>query len=387
MVQSMKRIMFSAGEVSGDLHGSNLALELKNRFGNNVELFGLGGQRMSNAGVKIIDDITTLSTIGFTEPISFILKKLRVGLKLKKLFKSEEIDLLILIDNQGFNIPLSKWAKDCNIKTMYFFPPPVSIWGHWNAKKLVKQVDTILCPFETDHSIYLNEGGCSLFVGHPFIDTVKTFKSKDDIRKELNIKSEKVVSLLPGSRTQEINNLLHTMLLASEILHKQYDLTFLIAISSQKFKERIVKEVSNFPDLKIIPIDKWNYDYLNISDFAITSSGTATLEIALLGIPMVILYQISSLTFTIGKKLVKAEHVGLPNLLYGDTVVPELLQKDMNVEEIVKQTSKFLDDKNYYDSTIRKLLSIKDKLGEPGVFSRICDIVEEVLFDEQSSRD
>lgn len=373
--KNKKTIFFSAGEVSGDYQGSLVLKELSK----NKELFcyGIGGKKMQAEGFHLIFDVTTLNTIGLIEGLRYYFKiRQQVYKKIIAFLDENPPDVAVLIDNQGFNIPLAKKLRKHNTTVLYYFPPPVSIWHENLTKKLKNIIDGFIVPFYDDYLLYKENGCTAFFSGHPLLDTVKRTKPISDVRQELKLQpGQKLIGLLPGSRQQEIYKFLPVMLDAARRLSKEIDIQYLLPVAGDYYLSFIKQCISDYPDLPITLLEELNYDKLGACDLHIMSSGTATLESALLGVPMIILYKIHPITFFIAKQLVQTEHVGLPNILHKTEVAPELLQKDMNSENIYEQALSYLKDNYKWKQTSDLLNTTKNMLGEEGVLSRVAEYI------------
>lgn len=337
-------IFISAGEISGDVHAGELMKVLKKMSPRTV-FSGIGGKNMTEAGLHSISgDVSTLSTIGLVDSLRFSMKKSRAYGDALVYLKKHRIDMVILVDNQGFNIPLMKAAKALGIRTVYYFPPHVSIWGEWNAPVLAKFADLIICPHAADFEVYKEHTANAVFCGNPLLDKIHDFKMNRNFISKYHLdKKKKTVTLLPGSRHQEIETLLPVMLDAAKVLMEKHGLQVLLPVSHPDFKQKIEAMVDS-KGLKdrIILLNGLSYEAMNLSDVNILSSGTASLESVLFNRPPVICYRISALSFFIGKMLVKKKMIGLPNIILDKKVFPEYLQKDCNADNIVKQALHYL---------------------------------------------
>ncbi len=372
------RIFIATGEVSGDIHGALVAKKLK-ELDSSAEIVGFGGRKMAQAQVENIYDMSTLSSIGILEGLNpvFAFKKFEALKKLDKYIEENPIDVMFLVDNQGINLLLVKYCKKKNIPCIYYFPPHVGIWGKWNAKKL-RSCKAVITQFMFDYDVYQKYGCNVIFSGHPFVD----FKRNSDPNSILGKKcSEKkyTVGVLFGSRIQEINSLSPIFIKSMQMLNNTLgrDVHFLIPIAYPEYKKIIEDKIKAnseiFENMSYTLLE--NDDTENVyaySDTIILSSGTSSLIAALYEKPMVICYKISYLTFFLAKFFVKGGFVGMPNILLGKSVAPELLQADCNSYAIVDQISHYLKDKDLYESVKQELSTVKNELGEAGVIERVA---------------
>ena len=375
----MIKVAISAAEVSGDINGAHLAAELKS-LAPDIVLFGMGGENMRSAGVSIKVDITEKSTIGITEALRHLPSQLFAYLKMVRLLKKERPQALVLIDAQGFNIPLVKAAKKLKIKTIYYISPHYWLWGLEKELKEVAGIpDKIIAIFEDEASLYFKAGAKVAYFGHPLVDTVKTTMEKEEFFSKLGLDPlTKIIGLFPGSRLQEIRTLLPFELKAAEIIDSAIGgAQFLLSVASPKLKKDIMKILAK-TKINVKMLYGLNYDVLNASDVIITSGGSTTLEAAILNTPSVMFYRLSKLSeFFIFKVLkIKVPFYSLPNLLEGKEIIPELVQKEATPENLAEETIALLVDDKRVARIKSDFANIRKKLGSPGVVRKVA---EEVL--------
>ncbi|MFH1542329.1 MAG: lipid-A-disaccharide synthase, partial [bacterium] len=280
----MKKIMISAGEVSGDTHGKYLVRELK-KLDPNIYFFGMGSEQLLAEGVDVKVDITKKGSVGILEALPNIVPVYIAFLKMVALMKHVRPDILILIDSQGINMPLAKRAKQLGIRTVYYIAPQEWLWGtDKGVKKVAETVDSIISIFAKEHAVYEKAAANTQYFGHPLIDIVKPTLSKDETRKQfLGTTEGPVISLCPGSRTQEIKKLFPILLRAGEIIQKECpQAKFLIPAASNNIIKEIFGLIKDFRPKAVVG---HTYDILNASDVAICTSGTINLEASILGTP------------------------------------------------------------------------------------------------------
>lgn len=367
--------MFSAGEVSGDLHASFLLKELKKHLPDTY-FFGMGGEKLAAEGGEVSLDITALGSIGLIEALPRILSLNSALSRMKSLLTKERPDLLILIDSQGFNMPLAAFAKSLGIKTCYYIPPQEWLWGTPRGlKKVAGLIDMVLAIFEKEYISYKNAGARVFYFGHPLLDIVKPTLSKTEARQRfLGEFSGPVVALFPGSRSQELDSLLPVFLAVADLLSREFStIRFLLPPASSWAKDKLVRSLKNV-SLPINLIDGHNYDVINCSDLVIAASGTINLEASILGIPNIMAYKFSWLSYLIGKYLLgidkKISFFSMPNILLNEKVVPELIMKAASSENIVLAARPFLSDPLFREQTVRSLARVKSRLGPAGAISR-----------------
>ncbi len=375
----MKKVMIMSGEASGDLHGANLARELQ-RHDPSMVLFGVGSKHMRNAGVRMLADASEISVVGAVEVLTHLGAILRVLNRLKRFLEQERPDLLILIDFPDFNIRLGKAAKRLGISILYYISPQVWAWRKGRVKTIADLVKTMVVVFPFEVDIYKAAGVDVRYVGHPLTDVVQSPLNRSDARKQLGLDPEKkTVALLPGSRTKEITYLLPDMLAAGEILQKQFpDIQFVLPIAPT-LSEDLIRTFTVKSGIVVTLIDGRAYDVLRASDAAMVTSGTATLETGLMGVPMVIVYRLSSLSYHIGRMLVDVRHIGLVNIVAGKKIVPELVQYDSTPEKIAEAMTGILSNPVYYKQIQTQLAGVRAQLGEAGTSGRVASIVLDLL--------
>ncbi len=372
--------MIIAGEASGDMHGASLVQEML-KIDPNLNFFGIGGNKMAESGVKLLANVAQTAVVGLTEVVSKLFGFIKIIRSLTKSLDNLKPDLVILIDYPDFNLNIvARAAKKRNIKIFYYISPQVWAWrkGRINQiKKLVNKMAVIL-PFEVD--FYASRGFHVHYVGHPLLDLVKQNYSKTESRQKFNLAGAKTtIGLLPGSRISEVEKLLPEMLRAAASLQKQIpDIQFVLPLADT-LEEKIINEIISRVDIKINVIRGNTYDVISCADLAIVASGTATLETALLGIPMIIVYKISPLSYFIGKLVISVQNIGLVNIIAGKTIVPELIQGEATGERIALEALAILTNDEKKQQIIKELNSIRAKLGNPGAAIRAAKLACDML--------
>lgn len=378
----MKKIMVSAGEVSGDIHASYLVRELKT-LDQQLTFFGVGSERLKAEGVRIDFDITSRATIGLLEALPNIPTLYLTFKKIVSLLHQERPDLLLLVDSQGINMPLAREAKKLGIKTVYYIAPQEWLWGNTrNLQNVANTIDLILAIFEKEYHAYKRVGGRVSFFGHPLVDIVKPTLDKPAALSLFFGSSSAVfptIALCPGSRAQEIQKLLPVLLKASSLIKQKLPSSrFLISAASLGIIKKIFAYVSEYGPKAIVD---HSYDILNVSDLALCTSGTINLEASILGVPNVMVYKLSPLTYFIGKHFLKIDkkipYFSMPNLLLNSPVIPELVMNQANPERIAIEALSILKNPDKINEMKTAFLSLKEKLGSPGVISRCA---KEVLM-------
>jgi lipid-A-disaccharide synthase len=367
-----KCVMIIAGEVSGDLHGSRLVTAMRER---NKALFfcGIGGQALKAAGVRVFVDASELSVVGITEAF-FKLPNLFKGMAVaKKTLKRLLPDLLILIDFPDFNLNLAAFAKKLGVPVLYYISPQIWAWRPGRVEKIGKLVDhmAVILPFEED--FYRKHEIPVTFVGHPLLDTNLDYATKI-LQKPENAIS--VIGLLPGSRDREIARHLPIMVDAAKILlNRMNNIRFIVSVApdvKRKTVEEIVNKHKGSAKLEIV--SEHVRKIFERSRVVIAVSGTVTLESAISGTPMVIIYKVSPVSYWLGRAMIQVKHIGLVNLITGKKIVPELIQDQASPDRIADTVFNMLSDAANLERLKLELLQVKDILGGPGASARVADI-------------
>lgn len=365
-----KRMMISAGEVSGELYGALLSRAVKSKWPD-IEIIGIGGHRMKSEGVQLIASIS--SALGLTETVRHWRAIIKNFKKATEALIRQKPDILVLIDYPDFNIPLAKKAKSKGVPILYYVSPQVWAWRAGRVKKIASRVNKIavLFPFEAD--IYRNTGLPCEFVGHPIAETIDIRQTKEELRKKLGLDPTKeVIALLPGSRLAEINRNQQLIRNVAEKIHSEFpNIQVVIPLVSGT---GLHKEMPDY----IRVIHDRTVEVVACSEAAAVASGTATLETALLGTPMVVFYKLSFLTVFFARLLIKVKFISLVNLLYGKEVVVELIQKNATAEKIFSELKRILGDSEYRQNMISSLMKIKEIMGKKTASERVASMVGEL---------
>lgn len=374
------KLMLSAAEVSGDVQGAALAGEIK-KIQRDVYLFGMGGERMAAAGVDIKLDITEKSTIGLIEPLKFIPSHIRSLRFLTDLMKKEKPDALIVIDAQGFHVPLVKAARELNIRTVYYIAPQEWLWGtERGVKKIAGAVDLIVAVFKKEYDAYKKAGANVVYFGHPLLDIVAPSHTKERLRLASYVEAgAPFVGLFPGSRRQEIEGLLPIMLDSIKLIKSKLGkVNPLLGLSSLKFKD-MVEQMVNEAKVNLSIIEGGTYDTLAACDVCLAASGTILLEAAILGAPIIMMYKISPLSYFIGKYILRIDkkipYFSMPNILANERVVPEFVMGDANAETISNEVTSLLKDRSRIEKMKDGLFRVKKMLGDPGVVAKAAQSI------------
>jgi len=376
-----KTIMIVAGEASGDMHGASLVREML-RIDPFLSFYGIGGNKMQEAGVQLLVNASETAVVGLTEVISKFGTLFRIIRQVKKSLDVMKPQLVILIDYPDFNLNfVAPAAKKRGIKIFYYISPQVWAWRKSRIHKIKRLVDkmAVILPFEVD--TYAAKGFTVDYVGHPLLDLVKPSYSKQESLKKFNLdESKTTIGLLPGSRLSEVIKLLPEMLRAAEIMAQKIQTAQFILPLADTLEEKTVGDIISGFSVKVKVISGQTYDAISCCDLAIVASGTATLETALLGVPMIIIYKISPLSYFIGKFIVDVQNIGLANIIAGKTVVPEFIQEDVNGHRIAAEALDILTDEKRKLEIIKELAAIRSKLGDHGAATKTARLAYDMIW-------
>ena len=368
--------MIIAGEASGDIHGAHLVKAIR-ALNRELDFFGIGGNALRQAGVRVVVDNSQIAVVGVSEAflkLKILLNALRVA---KDGLRRIRPALLIVIDFPDFNLRVATAAKKLGIPVMYYISPQVWAWRSRRVKKIKKVVDHMVVIFPFEVAFYKKWNVPVTFVGHPLIDSMTSRRSKE---KKENLKGDGLlIGLLPGSRNEEITRLLPTMVQVADILSGQLPgIRFAIPVASSVDRTLVETIVEGGAAGLLILSDRLR-DVLDEATLIITASGTVTLEAAIAGTPMIIVYKVSPLSYWLGKRLIRVKHIGLANLVAGRSIVPELIQHEASAENIAHQALQMLRDEKWLAETGHQLRYVAQSLGIPGASKRAAEVAMSLL--------
>jgi len=364
--------MIVAGEASGDSYGADVvqqALLLDPGF----HFFGIGGVRMRAAGVTTLVDSAEMAVMGLVEVLRHFRVISAAFKKLKNILQDDPPELLILIDYPGFNIRLAHAAKKAGVKVLYYISPKVWAWKSGRIKSIAASVDHIAVIFPFEVPLYQKAGLPVTFVGHPLLDMVDVRMKPDDAAISFGLDpGQKIVGLFPGSRRSEIERILPTILDAAGRLQRQFpDLQFVLPLASTLQDGDLLPILAGV-NIPVIITRERIHDLIRACDAIIAASGTVTLEIALIGTPMVIVYRLAPLTYWLAKRLVKVRHIGLCNIVAGETVVKELIQHDATPAAISAEMERILGNVLYASEMKQRLSAVRSQLKCGGASANVA---------------
>ena len=369
-------IMIVAGEASGDLHGAKLAEALKT-MDSRLTLFGIGGDRMRAAGVRVAVDARQLAVVGLTEVLAKLPGILRGWRAACRMLAEARPDLLILIDFPDFNLRLARRAKKLQTKVLYYISPQIWAWRRQRVRQIRRRVDhmAVILPFEAD--FYQRHGVNVSFVGHPLMDH-DTLSGEDPTGGAPS--PQPILGLLPGSRDSEVGRLLPAMLDAAARLQQRMGVRVMLSCADSVDPHRVARLAAPYRDsLTMDTVGGCPQRIFRSADLVIAASGTVTLEAALWGTPMLIVYRVSPLSYLLGKILIRVPHIGLVNLIAGRRVVPELIQQAATPARIAAEASSLLTQPARREKMQAGLARVKQRLGAAGASARVARIATQML--------
>lgn len=367
------KIYLIAGEPSGDLHGKNLAQALQ-ALHPGIQLRGMGGDGMTAAGVHLVKHIRDTNFMGFVQVVRNLRTIFRIMREVKDDITSFQPDAVVLIDYPGFNLRMAKFLRSRGVKVFYYISPKVWAWKKSRVKKIKRDVDRLfaILPFEED--FYAKEGMEIDFVGHPLLDEIEAGSYQGaQLRTQFLPPDHRLVALLPGSRKQEINRMLPRML---EVTPHFPNCRFVIAGAPTQSPEFYADLIG---DRDVPVVHDRTYDLLDAADAALVTSGTATLETALFGVPEVVCYAGSAISVQLARWLIQVKYISLVNLILDRPAVTELIQEDLNTQQLTAELKALLDDSARRDKMLADYAELRQKLGDTGASQRTAARMLELL--------
>jgi lipid-A-disaccharide synthase len=361
----MPKIAVVAGETSGDIHAANMVTALC-ELRPDIDVWGIGGERLKSAGAEILFPCERISAMGLIEVFGKLPELKRARNEVVQRFVQDPPDIFIPVDFGGFNLRLAAEAKRLGIPVIYFIPPKVWAWGGWRAKKVKALVDQVLVILPFEETFWREKGVQASYVGSPVLDhlTARKFDSEPD-----------VVGLLPGSRMGEVTRLWPLMMETAQRMAAERPLRFLAPRAEGLPKDCL--KVPEGVEIELEVIDGRAQEVMERSSFCVVASGTATLECALVGTPMVAVYRANPISYAIGRKIVTTRFVALPNLIADREVIPELLTEGADV--VAQRSLELLDDGPLRQAMLDGLKEVRLAVGEPGASKNAASIIVERL--------
>ena len=371
------QILISAGEASGDMYAARLATALRAR--RDVQLFGMGGTRMRDAGVEIVADCSEVSLVGIVEIAKKYPALKRVWKRMVGEAARRQPGLAILTDFPGFHLRLARALKRQGVRNVYFVSPQFWAWRPWRANLVRRRFVRALCIFPFEQEWYRSRGVKADFIGHPLVGNVAANRTRAEFAAACGLDASKpIVVVLPGSRSGEIAHHMPTLLQASRLIQqKRNNVQFVLALAPGVNRSRMTPYL--LPEVPMSVVEDATYDALGAADLSIVSSGTATVEAALMGAPMIVIYRLAPVTAAIAAWLVRTPMFAMVNLIADKRVVPELVQKDFTPLRLANETIRLLDSPDARQQMCRGLADVREKLGPPGAVDRAADLIVGML--------
>lgn len=380
----MRRLFLVAGELSGDTHGAGLMRALLESQDSEVKFFGLGGPQMRDVGGEGIEDwAAKAGVVGLWEVLKmygFFKRKFDETLAI---IAELNPDGVILIDYPGFNLRLAKALRERGFKggLLYYISPQVWAWKRGRIKTMAKLLDLMICIFPFEKTLYGKSGLPTVFSGHPMVDRARSLRQ--------NIpRDQGLIGFFPGSRANEVQRLLPTMLQAAAVIRSQKpEMRFVISAANENLRARMLPIIAASP---VPEAGAWielgnSYELMQRAGCAAVASGTATLEAACFGLPYVLVYTVTPLTYAVGRRVMKLKHLGIVNILAGEDVVTELVQHDFNVSRLASELLNLATNQAARETLLAKFAHVMTLLGEGGAYRRAADAVIEALASDSSS--
>lgn len=369
------QILISAGEASSDMYAARLATALHARTG--AHLFGMGGPRMAEAGVELIADYHEVAVVGITEVLHKIPAVIGVQRRLAREAKRRGARLAILTDSPGTHLGVARRVKNAGIPVGYFIGPQVWAWRSGRVETIKRLVKRMVVIFPFEEKIYRDAGVPVNFVGHPLVDVVKATATRAEFAARHGLDASRpIVALLPGSRSNEIARNYRVIIEACERLASERSssdaIQFVHVAASGLSAEFFARHAQ--PKIPVVRVEGAAYDALSSSDCAIVASGTATVEAALLGVPMVVVYRVAPATAWILRRMIHTPFFSMVNLIAGRRVVPELIQDDFTAAAVESETRRLLDSSPAREEMKAGLAEVRSRLGPGGAIERAADI-------------
>ncbi len=368
----MHNILVVSGEASGDLHGGRLVQAL-NTLAPDCKIFGIGGEHMAQAGMELLFHIRDMAVVGFTEVIRHLPFLRRVMHTLEAEVEARKPSVAILIDYPGFNLRLAKRLRRRGVKVLFYIAPQVWAWGADRIPKMAQVLDEMAVVFPFEVELFAKAGLPTTFVGHPLLEGLEPKLSRADFFQRFGFAEERpLLGLLPGSRTHELERLLPDMIATAQLLKTLIPNLQIGIAQAPTLPRELYKRYCN--DARLTLIDNATYELMRESTACLVCSGTATLETACFGTPLVIVYRISKLSYEIGKRLVKLPYIGLVNVVAGKKIAPELVQNVFTPQAAAEALRPYLQDRDEHARASKELRLVREKLGTVGASMRTAKL-------------
>lgn len=371
--------MVVAGETSGDQHAARLVAALQEQLPQ-AEFYGIGDKHLARQGVHLAASAQDLAVVGLWEVREKLPALARALLNLWHYLKEERPDLTILVDFPDFNFWVARFARHFQVPVMYYISPQVWAWRRYRVRTIARLVDRMVVIFPFEETFYRERGVAVTYVGHPLRETMPKLPPRTELRRRLGVSPQELaIALLPGSRASEINHLLPTLLAGAELVQQQIPNCRFFLPRARTAPPALVSELASQYQVPLSILSGQVHEVLAASDLAVVTSGTATLEAALLATPMVIVYRLSPLTYQVGRRLIRVDHIGMANLLAEERLFPELIQDHLTPENLAAAIHRILCDAQLPVRWRAGLQRLIQRLGGPGASRRAAQVALELL--------
>lgn len=372
-------VMIVAGEASGDMHGANLVAALRRRRPA-LHCFGMGLARMRQAGVEIVQDASPLSLVGLVEILAHYAEIRMILERLRRLMLQRRPQLLILVDLPGFNLKLAQHAHRAGIRVLYYISPQVWAWRSDRLRLIKRSVDMMAVLFPFEERLYRLAEVPVRFVGHPLVDEVHSALDRAGARESLGLEQDRpLLGLFPGSRRGEIRRILPQLVAAAEELQQRRPkLQFALSLAPSLTAADLTPHIAN-SSVSFHVVNGRAYDLMAACDAIVCTSGTATLEVGLMGVPLAVVYRVAPLSYALLRRMIKIRFIGLVNIVAEDAVARELVQDQACPEAIADEAERLLFDRRYRERIQLQLAGLRDKLGRAGGAETVAELALELI--------
>jgi lipid-A-disaccharide synthase len=369
-------LLISAGEASGDMYAARLAAALQKRI--DVALFGMGGPQMRAAGVDVVTDYKEVSVVGITEILSHLPSLVRAMRRLVSEARRRKPPFAILTDFPGFHLRLARKLRPHGVRNIYYICPQFWAWRPWRVRVVRRRFAQALCIFPFEQAFFANAGVPTKFIGHPLVGAVQPSQTREEFCRSQDLDPSKpIVTILPGSRHAELAQHLPIIREACIRILAHRPAQYVVAAAAHANVNELQSGWNSAMTVRVV--QNQTYNALAAADAAIVSSGTATIEAALLDVPMVVVYRVTPLTALLAKPLVRTKFFSMVNLIADRPVVPELIQKDFTPDRVSQEVLCLLSDPSSRDSLRAGLAEVRKRLGPPGAVDRAADAIAALL--------
>lgn len=378
----MTKVLISAGEASGDIHAAAVTAAIK-KLRPDTEVFGMGGDALRQAGGEVLFDIKEHGVMGFAEIICKLPALFRLRNSFVKVMDERKPDCLVVVDYPGFNMKIAKIAHEKGIPVVSYISPSAWAWHKSRAKKVARIVDKVAAIFPFEYDVYHEAGADTVFVGHPLLDIVKTSMSRGEAEAFAGKKAgRKLILLMPGSRLMEIEKMLPVLLEAAKVIKQRMPEVDFAMPRAGTIPLSMLEEKIKAAGIEVKITEGHNYDLFSVADLALATSGTVTLEAALCGLGSIIVYRTSAINAFIARRVINIPNIGLPNIVAGRQVLPELLQEDFTPEKVAQAAWELLQPERNAQMK-RDLDYVRERLGRPGAVERVAELVLKIAEEKK----